>query len=91
MRQGPLAEPVPLDPISLPPRLDPHLLRELGKKLGTVVNTSPKVRILRAYGKGYKDLVRLRRGCRTSAPRFITPCSTKWLSQFPMCSSAART
>ncbi len=61
---GPLAEPVPLDSIVLPPpRLGTEALRELRKKLGaTVVNYQPEARILHAYGKSYKDLVRLRRG-----------------------------
>ena len=61
---GPLAEPVSLDSITLPPpRLDEQVLRSLRKKLGaTVVNTGPEARILHAYGKSYKDLVRLRLG-----------------------------
>jgi alkyldihydroxyacetonephosphate synthase len=61
---GPLAEPVPLDAIMLPPpRLDAEVLGSLQKKLdATVVNTSHEMRVLHAYGKSYKDLVRLRRG-----------------------------
>jgi len=58
-----LTEPVPLDSISLPPpRLDPQLLRELDKFGGAVVNATPRARTIHAYGKSYKDLVRLRRG-----------------------------
>jgi len=61
---GPLAEPVSLDSIALPPpHLEADLLRGLRKKFGpTVVNTSHEARILHAYGKSYKDLVRVRRG-----------------------------
>jgi alkyldihydroxyacetonephosphate synthase len=61
---GPLAEPVSLDSITLPPpRLDADVLRSLRKKLGaTIVNTGLEARILHAYGKSYKDLVRLRSG-----------------------------
>jgi hypothetical protein len=41
VEQGPLTEPVPLDSITLPPpRLDPHLLRELGNKFGATSVTS---------------------------------------------------
>ena len=68
--QGLLTEPVPLDSISLPPpRLDPQLLRELDDKFGgAVANATPKARILHAYGKSYKDLVRLRRGAVSHPP-----------------------
>ena len=69
---GPLAEPVPLDSITLPPpRLASRaeLLRGLRKKFGaTVVHTGHEARILHAYGKSYQDLVRLRRGEVTHPP-----------------------
>ena len=70
VEQGPLTEPVPLDSITLPPpRLDPRLLRELSDKFGeTIVNAGPEARLLHAYGKSYKDLVRLRRGEVTHPP-----------------------
>lgn len=67
---GPLAEPVPLDSIELPPpRLDAELLRGLRKRYGvTIVNTGHAARVEHAYGKSYKDLIRLRRGEVTHPP-----------------------
>ena len=67
---GPLVEPVSLDSIELPPpRLDAELLRGLRKRYGpTVVNTGHAARVEHAYGKSYKDLVRLRRGEVTHPP-----------------------
>jgi alkyldihydroxyacetonephosphate synthase len=67
---GPLAEPVPLDSITLPPpRLDPELVRSLRKRFGaTIVNSGNEARVLHTYGKSYKDLVRLRRGEVTHPP-----------------------
>jgi alkyldihydroxyacetonephosphate synthase len=67
---GPVTEPVALDAIKLPPpRLDVQVLRELLKQLGAaIVNDHPAARILHAYGKSYKDLVRLRCGEVTHPP-----------------------
>lgn len=70
VEQGALSEPVSLDSISLPPPLlDRQVLQELREILGaTIVDYDPKVRILHAYGKSYKDLIRLRRGEVTHPP-----------------------
>lgn len=56
--------PVPLDEISLPPpRLDDPMLFSLRKLLGeNAVRTDKQARVEHAYGKSYRDLIRIRAG-----------------------------
>jgi alkyldihydroxyacetonephosphate synthase len=56
--------PVSLDEISLrPPRLDDPVLSSVHKLLGDgVVRTDKRARVEHAYGKSYRDLIRIRAG-----------------------------
>jgi alkyldihydroxyacetonephosphate synthase len=62
-----------LDVIELPePRVDEHFLTKLRSFLGsTQISTNKKERVTHAYGKGFRDLFRLRHGLANTAPDLI--------------------
>ncbi len=62
--------PVPLDEIALrPSRLDDPVYCSLRKLLGNgTVHTDRQARVEHAYGKSYRDLVRIRAGCIPNPP-----------------------
>ena len=72
-RDTPLAPPVPLDAVQLPEAtVNSRFLAELRSALhaGQVCDTRHE-RVVHAYGKGFRDLFRLRRGSAEGAPDLI--------------------
>ena len=65
--------PVPIEEISLrPPRLDDPMLSSLHRLLGDeVVRTDALARVEHAYGKSYRDLIRIRAGYIPNPPDVV--------------------
>ncbi len=69
----PRALPVPLDAVQLPEAgVNPRFLAELGAALHSgQICSSRHERVVHAYGKGFRDLFRLRRGSADGAPDLV--------------------
>lgn len=65
--------PVPLESVELPEaNINPHFLAELNSKLDAgQIHDSRYERVIHAYGKGLRDLFRLRRGSAEGAPDLV--------------------
>jgi len=65
--------PVPLDAVQLPEAtVNPRFLAELGSALHSgQICDSREERVIHAYGKGFRDLFRLRRGSAEGAPDLV--------------------
>jgi alkyldihydroxyacetonephosphate synthase len=67
---GELRPPVALDSLALPtPNENAAFVAAIGERLGAdALITTPAQRVIHAYGKSFRDLLRLRTGTLTSAP-----------------------
>jgi alkyldihydroxyacetonephosphate synthase len=72
-RESPSAPPAPLDAVQLlEPVINPRFLAELRSALhADQISDSRYERVVHAYGKGFRDLFRLRRGSAEGAPDLV--------------------